>query len=179
VQKPILFALTLAFAFSITPASAADREAPDTKVTPGRANPKVTQGNIRKTICQPAWVEKTRAAAGSLDAIKVKQLEAQGGSPRDPKDYVADHIIPIEVGGHPTDPRNLWPQSQGLAWNVAVKDKLEAFVNREVCEGRMKLKGAQTVFKNGWVDSFHLYCGAKPDAPCRPPGSITQLKAVK
>ena len=52
---------------------------------------------------------------------------------------------------------NLWSQSTKLRWNVATKDKLETYVNREVCAGRMTLKEGQSVFQKGWVEVFHLY----------------------
>jgi hypothetical protein len=55
-------------------------------------------------------------------------------------DYEEDHFIPLELGGHPTDPRNLWPQPIEQAKR---KDRLELSLNRAVCAGRMTLGAAQ------------------------------------
>jgi len=55
-------------------------------------------------------------------------------------DYEEDHFIPLELGGHPTDPRNLWPQPIEQAHH---KDQWELALNRAVCADRMTLSAAQ------------------------------------
>ncbi len=40
-------------------------------------------------------------------------------------DYEEDHMLPLELGGHPTDPANLWPQSWDGENGAHAKDKLE------------------------------------------------------
>ena len=45
--------------------------------------------------------------------LKLKQLRAMGLTGH-AAEYEEDHFIPLEVGGHPTDPRNLWPEQ----WNL-------------------------------------------------------------
>ncbi len=56
-----------------------------------------------------------------------------GGSP---SDYQEDHLISLELGGHPTDPRNLWPEPRPHAEDV---DKIENELNRKICSGEITL----------------------------------------
>jgi hypothetical protein len=161
------------------PAAAANMEGPDPARAPGIANAKVTQKNISETICNPRRLAKTKPSRRFTENLKKKQLKAWDYDDRDVKNYVEDHVIPIEVGGHPTNPGNLWPQSISERWNAATKDKLEEYVSREVCAERMPLKDAQGVFKKGWVEVFHLYCGADPTDVCTQPGSPVLLENPK
>ena len=155
-------------------------EAPDPVHAPGALNKKVTQRNIQRTICDPPWVAKTQAAAAQKNTkLMADQLKKRGYRDTDPAKYVVDQLIPIDVGGNPTDARNLWPQAVSAGWNVAAKNKLETYVNREVCSGHMKLAQGQAIFKRNWVEVFHLYCGASPDAGCLPPGTPVQLENPK
>jgi len=49
-------------------------------------------------------------------------------------------MIPLELGGHPTAPRNLWPELLPLAFKA---DRLESALHRSVCEGKLSLSDAQ------------------------------------
>ena len=51
-----------------------------------------------------------------------------------------DHLISLELGGNPTDPRNLWPEPYPRASDV---DKIENELNSEVCSGQLTLAQAQ------------------------------------
>ena len=120
-------------------ASAADLFFPDPKDTPGAIYPEVTQANILETVCQSAWLEKIQPSASYVDGLKSKQIEAlqlKGG----PTDYQEDHLVPLCVGGHPTDPRNLWPEPYSRASTV---DQIENDLNRRVCAGSLTLAEAQ------------------------------------
>jgi len=126
-------------------ASAADLFFPDPKDTPGAMSPEVTQANILETVCQSAWLEKIQPSASYIDELKAKQIEAlqlKGG----PTDYEEDHLVPLCAGGHPTDPRNLWPQRASEDWNYKVKDVFETWVCKSLCRGNLTLEAAQGVF---------------------------------
>jgi hypothetical protein len=58
-----------------------------------------------------------------------------------PSDYQEDHLISLELGGHPTDPRNLWPEPYPRASAV---DRMENDLNAKVCDGSLSLSDAQT-----------------------------------
>lgn len=107
--------------------------------TPGVLNPDVTQGSIRSTICRHGWTETIRPPTSYTDALKRKQMR-QYGEAGSLSDYQEDHLISLELGGSPTDPRNLWPEPYPRASEV---DKIENELNAEVCSGELTLAQAQ------------------------------------
>jgi len=50
-------------------------------------------------------------------------------------DYHEDHLVTLCVGGHPSDPRNLWPEPIAGRWSASMKEQLEGSVYRAVCNG--------------------------------------------
>jgi hypothetical protein len=102
-------------------------------------NPDVTQANIGSTICRRGWTRTVRPPADYTDALKRRQMRAyhEAGPP---SRYQEDHLISLELGGHPTDPRNLWPEPYPRASEV---DQIENQLNQQVCEGSLALREAQ------------------------------------
>jgi hypothetical protein len=107
--------------------------------TPGVLNPAVTQANIRSTICRRGWTATIRPPVEYTNDLKRKQMRQYGES-GSLSDYQEDHLISLELGGNPTDPRNLWPEPYPRAADV---DKIENELNSEVCSGRLTLAQAQ------------------------------------
>jgi hypothetical protein len=107
--------------------------------TPGVLNPNVTQANIRTTICRHGWTATIRPPVDYTNALKRKQMRlyAETGSM---SDYQEDHLISLELGGNPTDSRNLWPEPYPRARDV---DRIENDLNAQVCSGRLTLAQAQ------------------------------------
>ena len=107
--------------------------------TPGVLNADVTQANIRSTICRHGWTATIRPPTSYTNALKAKQMRRyrETGSL---SDYQEDHLISLELGGNPTDPRNLWPEPYPRASDV---DKIENELNAEVCSGQLTLAEAQ------------------------------------
>lgn len=105
----------------------------------GAINPAITQANIGETICVMGWTKSIRPPRSYTSQLKRLQIR-EFGLPGRMSDYEEDHLIPLELGGNPTDERNLWPQPIDEA---LVKDRLERKLNREVCRHRMTLKEAQ------------------------------------
>jgi hypothetical protein len=107
--------------------------------TPGVLNPQVTQANIRSTICRTGWTATIRPPTSYTNALKAKQMRQyrEAGSL---SDYQEDHLISLELGGSPTDPRNLWPEPYPRAADV---DRIENELNAEVCSGDLTLAQAQ------------------------------------
>ncbi|MGH7883796.1 MAG: hypothetical protein ACREN8_12995, partial [Candidatus Dormibacteraceae bacterium] len=67
--------------------------------------------------------------------LKRQQMVAYGES-GSPSGYEEDHLISLELGGNPTDAKNLWPE---LGASPNPKDKVENALNHAVCNGRMPL----------------------------------------
>ena len=65
--------------------------------------------------------------------------------------YEEDHLLPLELGGNPTDPTNLWPEPWDGARGAHVKDAEETSLKRAVCGGRMKLADAQSQNLRDWT----------------------------
>ncbi|HZT54490.1 MAG TPA: hypothetical protein VE995_08920 [Gaiellaceae bacterium] len=107
--------------------------------TPGVLNPEVTQRTIRSTICRRGWTATIRPPTSYTNALKRRQMR-QYGETGSPADYQEDHLISLELGGHPTDPRNLWPEPYPRAAEV---DRIENELNAEVCAGTLTLAQAQ------------------------------------
>jgi hypothetical protein len=107
--------------------------------TPGVLNPDVTQANIRSTICRSGWTTTIRPPVEYTNPLKARQMRQYGDS-GSLSDYQEDHLISLELGGNPTDPRNLWPEPYPRAADV---DKIENELNSEVCSGQLTLAQAQ------------------------------------
>ena len=107
--------------------------------TPGMLNPAVTQATIRSTICARGWTRTVRPPTGYTNALKRRQLR-QYGLRGPPSAYQEDHLISLELGGDPTDPRNLWPEPYPRASDV---DRIENELNAQVCSGALSLAAAQ------------------------------------
>jgi hypothetical protein len=107
--------------------------------TPGALNPNVTQATIGSTICVRGWTKTIRPPTSYTNDLKQKQMREYGvgGSM---SDYQEDHLISLELGGHPTDPRNLWPEPRPRAEEV---DVIENELNDKVCSGELSLEEAQ------------------------------------
>jgi hypothetical protein len=107
--------------------------------TPGVLNPDVTQANIRSTICRHGWTATIRPPVSYTNALKRRQMR-QYGEAGSMSDYQEDHLISLEMGGNPTDPRNLWPEPYPRASEM---DKIENQLNSEICDGQLTLAQAQ------------------------------------
>src|SRR4051794_7669870 len=73
--------------------------------TPGVVNPAVTQATIGSTICVHGWTRTVRPSSTYTGDLKLRQMSEYGvgGSPGE---YQEDHLISLELGGDPSDPRN-------------------------------------------------------------------------
>jgi hypothetical protein len=108
-------------------------------LTPGVLNPDVTQATIGQTICVRGWTRTIRPPTDYTNELKRKQL-AEYGLHGSLSAYQEDHLISLELGGNPTDPRNLWPEPYPRASDV---DQIENQLNEAVCSGHMSLADAR------------------------------------
>jgi hypothetical protein len=123
---------------------------PDLICTPGVADPRVTQDNIQTTICVSGYTTKVRPSSAYTDALKGEQIKAYGYTDINLADYEEDHLIPLEIGGHPTDPKNLWPEPRSGTYPAAKKDGVENSLHNKVCSGLMTLVAAQVAIATNW-----------------------------
>jgi hypothetical protein len=133
--------------------------------TPGALNSNVTQANIHSTICVTGYTRTIRPDEGYTERLKRAQIRAYGYSDRRLRDYEEDHLVSLELGGSPDDPRNLWPQPHHVAggWGSYAKDRLENKLHRLVCKGRLSLADARRAIANDWVGAYKQYVGLAPN----------------
>ena len=108
-------------------------------LTPGALNPEVTQENVDSTICVRGWTKSVRPPTSYTTALKRRQIREYGLAGT-LADFQEDHLISLELGGDPTDPRNLWPEPIERARDV---DEIENELNEKVCSGDLLLAEAQ------------------------------------
>lgn len=130
---------------------------PDPALTPGAVNPDVTQANIRNTVCVKGWTKTVRPPASYTNRLKKRQLRQLGYVDSNPRVFEEDHLIPLSLGGHPTDARNLWPQPRESEWGADRKDELEFALYKGVCRGEVSLEDARRAFATNWIEAYKEY----------------------
>lgn len=136
----VVAALTLVvLAVALRVHDARDSSAAVLPRVPGVLNPDVTQATIGSTICVHGWTTTVRPPVSYTNALKLEQMKAYGEA-GPPSAYQEDHLISLELGGDPTDPKNLWPEPYPRASDV---DTIENQLNAEVCSGGISLVEGQ------------------------------------
>ena len=142
---------------------------PGHATTPGLVNPDISQANIDQTICNPQWsTTSIRPPVSYTNTLKTKQLAASHATDKTPAHYEEDHLVSLELGGHPRDPRNLWPERWGTPAHplthlgpfpahlvgANAKDKTENALHTEVCHGTLTLRAAQFIIATDWFKYY-------------------------
>jgi hypothetical protein len=134
----------------------ADQGLPDAVCTPG-----VVLTTSKADICNKVSTDTIRPSGEYTGALKVAQIKEYGFHDTDPGDYEEDHLVSLEIGGHPDDPKNLWPEPHSGIYGSLIKDKVENWLHREICSGAMTPEQAQ----KGIIEDWRQYigpAGAKP-----------------
>lgn len=124
---------------------------PDSKCTPGAVDPRVTQTNIKDTICKSGYTKTVRPPISYTEPLKIKLMKSYGIKGL-LKDYELDHLIPLEIGGNPTNVKNLWPEPWHGNSTASMKDSVENYLHKQVCSGNMKLEDAQKEIATNWYN---------------------------
>ena len=133
---------------------------PIARLTPGAVNTAVTMTTLGTTICKSGWTATVRPPSAYTSALKLAQIVEYGYADRDPSHYEEDHLVPLEVGGAPRDPRNLWPEPwtaslvDGTPVGAGAKDGLEDYLKAQVCAGTMNLADAQRLIAGDWISAW-------------------------
>ncbi|MBV9197310.1 MAG: hypothetical protein JO168_24510 [Solirubrobacterales bacterium] len=120
----------------------------DPDCAPGELDPAVTV-NTAHTICNHAWVaatSKLEPPATTLDKLLIEyQL------PGSPGMFAIARVIPVEDGGSPTSPMNLYPLPLdgygGQATRAVVADELR----NEICSHRITVTQAAKTLEGDWL----------------------------
>jgi hypothetical protein len=109
---------------------------PDYHCTPGAAFRNITADDV----CTSGYSKRVRNVSESL---KQKVYLAYGIRRHRPYAYEIDHLVSLELGGSNSQ-KNLWPEKQPGA---KLKDKVENFLHRQLCDGVISLRSAQSKIK--------------------------------
>ncbi|MDP5228118.1 MULTISPECIES: hypothetical protein [Arthrobacter] len=132
---------------------------PDPKCTPGALNPKVTQENLKTTICRTGGytsdIRPPVNITGREKDLNAKSYSFKGSL----SEAEYDHLISLQLGGDPNDPRNLWvqPPSPGHDPSKGVnndKDPVESKLAAAVCKGTISLSDAQIAIATDWTTAL-------------------------
>ena len=110
----------------------------------------MTQANIHQTICVKGYsttVRRQYAPSSYTSRLKIVQIREYGYADTEVANYEEDHLISLELGGHPNDPRNLWPEP-GASPNA--KDAVENLLNKRICSGEITLAEGQRMISTDW-----------------------------
>ncbi|MFJ9443733.1 hypothetical protein ACIRRH_17930 [Kitasatospora sp. NPDC101235] len=129
---------------------------PDPNCTPGAISPAVNQDNLKDTICKPGGYTSTiRPPVNITGKEKAENAKSYGYTgPMGDAEY--DHLISLQLGGDPNDPRNLWvqPPSPGHVPGKGPnnpKDSVETHLHTAICKGQVTLAAAQQAIATNWT----------------------------
>ena len=134
---------------------------PNSAVTPGALNPNVTQANIKDNVCKANWTGTVRPPVPYTNKLKATQMASTYKSlvatfGASPSNYEEDHLISLQLGGSPTDPKNLWPEPYA-GNNARKKDVIETKLKNLICTGKIQLADAQKAIATNWVLAYNKY----------------------
>ncbi|MFD4973223.1 hypothetical protein [Streptomyces sp. NPDC058424] len=70
--------------------------------------------------------------------------------------YEEDHLVPLELGGHPTDPANLWPEPYYGSPTAYTKDGVETKLKNAICKGTITLASPRNAIKTNWTTALQV-----------------------
>jgi hypothetical protein len=124
---------------------------PDSTCTPGVIDPRVTQETVNTTICVKGYTKTVRPPSSYTTKLKRQQITEYGYSDTNLSNYEEDHFISLELGGSPTDPKNLWPEPHA---SLNEKDQVENYLHEQICSGHLTLAQAQQAITHNWHDVY-------------------------
>lgn len=71
--------------------------------------------------------------------------------------YELDHRVPLALGGHPRNLRNLELQPWGGEAGARKKDRIERRLQVLVCSGKVRLRAAQQAMYFDWQEAYARY----------------------
>ena len=119
----------------------------DAACTPG-----AILANATKTdVCTSGYAKSVR----NVPQSEKNQVYAEYGITRHTAgEYEVDHLVSLELGGS-NDISNLWPEAASPKPGFHEKDKVENYLNSQVCSGAISLQEAQIEIATNWLDVYN------------------------
>lgn len=118
----------------------------DKACTPGAVIASATVARI----CKPGYSSPVRNVP---ESEKNQVYTEYGIATHTSGQYEVDHLISLELGGS-NDIANLWPEAADPAPGSHEKDKVENYLHKQVCDGRLSLKQAQQEIATDWLSVY-------------------------
>jgi hypothetical protein len=119
---------------------------PDKACTPGA----IFSDKSFMQICTPGYSKTVRNVPTQL---KREVYREYGITHWDPGEHEVDHLIPLSIGGS-NDIANLWPEPADPRPGFHEKDKVENYLHKQVCSGKMTLQDAQKKIADNWLEVY-------------------------
>ncbi len=120
-------------------------------------NPDVRPETIDQTICVPGYTASVRPATSYTNGVKLKLLRESGSDAANASKYELDHVIPLAVGAHPRNIKNLMLQPWDGQDGAKKKDRLERRLQQLVCSTLLGLRDAQAAIWTDWQAAYRRY----------------------
>jgi hypothetical protein len=117
---------------------------------------RVSQQTIAQTICRREWTRSVRPPA-AVGAETKRRMAAEAGV--NLKSFVLDHVLPLDLGGAPLDPRNLRLLPMLGPCNARDKYQLEVELSCAVCLGLIGLDDVRAEIWRDWKTYYHDWFG--------------------
>jgi len=125
-------------------------------------NPDVDEDTIDRTICLSGYTKSVRPATSFTNGVKKKKMREAGIDETRISNYELDHIVPLELGGHPRKLSNLMLQPWEGEHGARAKDTLETRLRSLVCHGKLDLTDAQVCIAQDWEACALQYPRRRP-----------------
>lgn len=120
---------------------------PDPGCTPGDILPNASV----QQICTSGYASAERNVSQSLK----RQVYAEYGiTSRLPGQYEVDHLVNLSIGGS-NDIANLWPQPATPVPGYKEKNRVEVYLQSQVCSGALPLRETEIEIATDWVAVYN------------------------
>lgn len=131
----------------------------DLTCNPGATSPAVTQATLAQTICRKGGYTSGIRPPVSVTGPEKRASAAAYGYTGTMIDGEFDHLISLQLGGDPNDPRNLWveptdPGHKPGSGPNNLKDPVETKLHTAVCSGKVTLVQAQQAIATDWTTAL-------------------------
>jgi hypothetical protein len=126
------------------------------------ADPQCTPGEHYRVTRRIACTPRLHPRKDPSERLRHEVFHRYGIPYSQHSHYEIDHRIPVFLRGK-TTLRNLFPERNyrhrpsAFVWNP--KDRLEDYVHRAVCSGRMPVGRALRIFSGDWRPAYRKYVG--------------------
>jgi hypothetical protein len=122
----------------------------DPSCAPGKLAPAVA-ANIEHTVCNAAWVSATSRLQPPPSAQALDKLVIEYQLPGNPVTYTPARVIPVEDGGSPTSPLNLYPLPLNGFGGQRTRTAVAEQLHDEICSHRITIAQATKTLEGDWL----------------------------